>query len=174
MRKSKTVDGTTTGYIWNGSNMVAETNGSNVIQNQYHYGVDGITTANINGTKLYYLKDGHGNIMRTVEPDGTPNNYYIYDAFGNVLEKDYDDVNPFGYCGEYLDSESGLVYLRNRYYDTTTGQFITEDPIKDGLNWYSYCSGNPVAFVDHSGLDSVIFTVDSMQQQAESRKKVYE
>ena len=51
-----------------------------------------------------------------------------------------------------MDSESGLIYLRNRYYDTATGTFITEDPIRDGLNWYSYCNDNPVKFKDENGL----------------------
>ena len=60
--------------------------------------------------------------------------------------------NPFRYCGEYYDEETGLIYLRNRYYDSSTGRFITEDPAKDGLNWYSYCGGNPVMFVDPWGL----------------------
>ncbi|MDO4302264.1 MAG: RHS repeat-associated core domain-containing protein, partial [Clostridia bacterium] len=35
--------------------------------------------------------------------------------------------NPWGYCGEYRDKESGLIYLRNRYYDSSTGRFINED-----------------------------------------------
>ena len=60
--------------------------------------------------------------------------------------------NPFRYCGEYYDEETGLIYLRNRYYDSSIGRFITEDPAKDGLNWYSYCGGNPVMFVDPWGL----------------------
>ena len=60
--------------------------------------------------------------------------------------------NPIRYCGEYYDSESGLIYLRARYYDSENGRFISEDPIKDGYNWYSYCGGNPVMFVDPSGL----------------------
>ncbi len=29
---------------------------------------------------------------------------------------------------------------------------MTEDPIRDGGNWYSYCDGNPVRYVDPSGL----------------------
>lgn len=41
---------------------------------------------------------------------------------------------------------------QNRYYNAPTGRFISEDPIKDGLNWYSYCGGNPVMFVDPLGL----------------------
>ena len=59
--------------------------------------------------------------------------------------------NPFRYCGEYYDAESGFIYLRNRYYDPSTGRFITEDPARDGVNWYVYCSGNPVMFIDPSG-----------------------
>lgn len=73
-----------------------------------------------------------------------------YDAFGNQWKGD--TPSPFGYCGEYLDSESGLIYLRNRYYDSTIGRFINEDPIKDGLNWYSYCGNNPIMMIDPSGL----------------------
>ncbi len=56
------------------------------------------------------------------------------------------------YCGEYFDSETGLIYLRARYYDPAIGRFISEDPVKDGLNWYVYCSNNPVMFVDPLGL----------------------
>ncbi len=56
------------------------------------------------------------------------------------------------YCGEYADRESGLIYLRNRYYDPTQGRFITEDPIRDGTNWYVYCENNPVMYTDPLGL----------------------
>lgn len=79
-----------------------------------------------------------------------------YDAFGNQWQGDVPD--PFGYCGEYLDGESGLIYLRNRYYDSMSGRFITEDPIKDGLNWYAYAENNPIIMIDPNGLDSYIFT----------------
>ena len=39
-----------------------------------------------------------------------------------------------------------------RYLDPTSGRFLTEDPAKDGLNWFSYCGGNPVKFTDPWGL----------------------
>ena len=60
-------------------------------------------------------------------------------------------VDPFGCCGEYLDSETGFLYLRARYYDPTTGRFTSVDPAKDGLNWYAYCNNNPVRYVDRTG-----------------------
>ena len=62
------------------------------------------------------------------------------------------DANPWRYCGEYFDKETGTYYLRARYYNPANGRFSSEDPIRDGLNWYTYCMGNPLRFVDPSGL----------------------
>lgn len=75
-----------------------------------------------------------------------------YDAFGNENSNNTDDSNSFGYNGEYLDRETGLIYLRARYYDPSIGRFISEDPIKDGSNWYAFCNNNPVTFIDPSGM----------------------
>ncbi len=80
------------------------------------------------------------------------------------------EVNPdpaldsMRYAGEYYDAETGLIYLRNRYYDPSIGRFITEDPARDGLNWYAYCGNNPVMFVDPWGLKDVPLrsTVESL------------
>lgn len=81
---------------------------------------------------------------------------YGTNVIGNQLNENENDTNPFRYCGEYLDSETGLTYLRNRYYDNAIGRFITEDPIKDGLNWYVYCENNPVMFADYWGLEDIV------------------
>jgi RHS repeat-associated protein len=43
-------------------------------------------------------------------------------------------------------------YYRARYYDSSNGRFISEDPILSGLNFYAYVTNNPVAFVDPFGL----------------------
>ena len=82
---------------------------------------------------------------------------YIYDAFGNE-QYTMADSNPFRYCGEYADREMGLLYLRNRYYNPSTGRFITEDPIRDGTNWYAYANSNPVMYIDPWGLDAIVIT----------------
>ena len=50
-----------------------------------------------------------------------------YDAYGNTEQSNLPTVNPFGYCGEYFDSETGFLYLRARYYDPKTGRFTAED-----------------------------------------------
>ena len=41
------------------------------------------------------------------------------------------------------------------YYDPLTSRMLTEDPIRDGLNWYTYCGNNPIRFFDPSGLVAV-------------------
>ncbi|WP_337172376.1 RHS repeat-associated core domain-containing protein [Gemmatimonas aurantiaca] len=48
----------------------------------------------------------------------------------------------------------GPQYLRNRYYDATTGQFTQADPIglAGGLNLYGFGSGDPVNYRDPMGL----------------------
>ena len=85
--------------------------------------------------------------------DGTAENFN-YREYGKAAAGTPD---PFDYCGEYTDSETGMVYLRNRYYDHDMGRFINVDPIYSGANWYAYCNGNPVKYIDPSGLESYIF-----------------
>ena len=167
LRTSKTVNREKTNFVWNGQNLAAENKTD--ITNTYTYDMTGVHIANQNGTVTSYLKDYHGNIAGKTTKTGAMFNEMgttmDYDAFGNQWQGDVPD--PFGYCGEYLDGESGLIYLRNRYYDSTTGRFITEDPVKDGLNWYNYCAGNPVMMIDPSGL-----IVTSQKEYADTIKSL--
>ena len=117
--------------------------------NTYTYDVTGISSAVIDGVYRTYMKDTHGSVVGYYNASGERMKQYDYDAFGNRLEGS--DPDPFGYCGEYYDSESGNIYLRARYYNSETGRFISEEPAKDGVNWYVYCGGDPVMKVDPSG-----------------------
>jgi len=78
----------------------------------------------------------------------------VYDAFGAELSATGTWKGPFGYAGGfgYQEDSSGLKLLGHRYYDPTTGRFLSRDPIKDGRNWYVYCDSSPLAFVDENGL----------------------
>jgi len=95
--------------------------------------------------------NGQGDVAILTDNAGNTVASYIFDAYGNT-DSENTVYNPFGYRGEYSDAESGLIYLRARMYDPSTGRFINEDPIRDGLNWYVYCGNNPVMFVDPWGL----------------------
>ena len=130
-------------------NLAGET--TDGISTIYNYDVTGIAGyKKDNEEEVRYIKDPHGNVIDMQQGYDFIGSY-DYSAFGNQLTSTNED-NPFRYCGEYYDNESGNIYLRNRYYNAPTGRFISEDPIKDGLNWYSYCGGNPVMFVDPFGL----------------------
>jgi len=82
-----------------------------------------------------------------------------YDAFGNLAATSGTWTGPFGFAGGYgyqEDTDSGLQLLGHRYYDSSTGRFLTRDPIKDGRNWYGFVGNNPLSFIDPEGLSSVI------------------
>jgi RHS repeat-associated protein len=97
--------------------------------------------------------NAHGDVVQLCDDDGNVIKTYDYDPYGNQLQDvDSTDANPYRYCGEYYDIESGYTYLRARYYDSSIGRFISEDPAMDGYNWYVYCGNNPVMYVDPSGM----------------------
>jgi RHS repeat-associated protein len=80
----------------------------------------------------------------------------VYDAFGNVVGSSGTWNGPFGYAGGFgyqEDADSGLKLLGHRYYDPSTGRFLTRDPAKDGRNWYGYGGGrnSPVSLTDPDG-----------------------
>nr|WP_321411941.1 RHS repeat-associated core domain-containing protein [uncultured Allomuricauda sp.] len=88
---------------------------------------------------------------------------YLYDAYGKNTplpgkttegpgKKEAEGLvpNPFRYNMEYMDAESGLLYLRARYYSPETKCFMSRDTAML-FNRYSFCEGNPVMFTDPSG-----------------------
>ena len=147
-RISKTVDGTKTYQLWDNDRVVSEFDSELNMKINYRIGTNGQVLSD--SKENLYSYDGHGNLVNGKDNSSTT----VYDAYVNKTEDIGIGDAPFGYCGEYTDSESGFVYLRNRYYDPSTGSFITEDPVKDGNNWYGYCAGNPVMYIDKLGLFS--------------------
>ena len=75
----------------------------------------------------YYLYNAHGDVVQLTDSTGAVTKSYDYDAFGNERDPDEEDTNPFRYCGEYFDKETGTYYLRARYYDPLIGRFTQAD-----------------------------------------------
>lgn len=69
------------------------------------------------------------------------------------------DLNFMTYVGGLgvRKDPSGLLYMRQRYYDPELGRWLSADPIgfSGGLNLYGYCGQNPISFVDPLGLDPI-------------------
>ena len=62
--------------------------------------------------------------------------------------------NVYGFKGLPLDEETGLLYVRNRYYDPEMGRFVSADPLGfvDGPNQYQFAVNSPVDMSDPLGL----------------------
>ena len=78
-----------------------------------------------------------------------------YDAFGTPVGSMGSSASPFGFAGQHgyqEDGDSGLKLLGHRYYDASTGRFLTRDKIKEGRNWYQYSLSRPTVMIDPVGL----------------------
>jgi RHS repeat-associated protein len=84
---------------------------------------------------------------------GTLTQTYTFDSFGNVTATNGSVMNPFQYTARESDAQTAMYYYRARYYDSSTGRFLTEDPLRyDPTSFYSYVGGNPVIWADPLGL----------------------
>lgn len=86
--------------------------------------------------------------------DGTSQQNVVYGAFGNVRSLTGSPTNRQRYTGREIDNDTQLYNYRARYYDPSTGRFISEDPLgfNAGINFYTYVGNNPINFNDPSGL----------------------
>lgn len=147
----------TTNYLYDRQNVILETDGGSNVKARYIKGVNYIAKADAKNSVTYFLYNGHGDVVQTTDEAGTIQNQYDYDIWGNPTLTVETAENSIRYAGEYLDSETGLYYLRARYYDSYTGRFTSEDsywgedenPLS--LNLYTYCENDPIRYTDPSG-----------------------
>jgi len=121
----------------------------------FHRGLGGeLISTRKNGNTFTFLHDGLDNAIGLIDSLGNMVADYRFDAWGNQLQSGSNHTvhNPFRWNGEYYDSHTGFVYLRARFLDTTTGRFITEDPIRADFNWYVFGLNDPINRIDPSGL----------------------
>jgi len=91
----------------------------------------------------------------------------LTDAFGNQISSSGVWKGRFAYGGPYgyqEDPDTGLRLLGHRYYDSSTGRFLTRDPISNGNNWYVYCANNTVGYIDADGLKERPLTEKEKEQ----------
>ena len=160
IRTRKTVGSTVTEYFTNGSTILAEKTGSNVLW--YIYDSDGeILGFTYNGTPYYYIKNIQGDVYKVVNASGSVVASYTYDAWGKVLSStgSMAQINSIRYRSYYYDAETGFYYLQSRYYDPETGRFVSSDDTGylgmeetlSSYNLFAYCGNNPVIGYDPEG-----------------------
>jgi len=152
-RISKTINGTTTQFVYDGWDITQEIKAG--VKTNY------IRTLNIDEplsrvsstTTRHYVADALGSTVVLADDTGVTKTTYTYDAFGNATVTGETSDNPFQYTGRENDG-TGLYYYRARYYSQEMQRFISEDPIRlnGGINFFSYVQNSPINFTDPSGL----------------------
>ncbi len=152
--------GITTHYVYSGLDLVQEVNNSGDVIASYVYdSMDHPLSMTRGGVTYSYLFDGQGNVIALTDGAGALIATYRYDPWGKAISVGGSNpalVNSFRFAGRELDAESGLYYLRGRYYDPELGRFISRDPLHLtmlGVNHYAYADNNPINNSDPLGLD---------------------
>ena len=163
--KDATEPAQTTSYIYENGKLLRQITGDEVMT--FVYGSEGVMGFNLSGSteetngNYLYRKNLFGDITGIMNESGAVVYEYTYSAFGKSDKDEETGIgakNPFRYRGYCYDDETGLYYLKSRYYDPEVGRFITIDDISyldpetiNGLNLYSYCANNPITNIDSWG-----------------------
>lgn len=154
----------TTRYFYDGQMPMGEdyTNASTYTRTKYGVGARGIDLIEHNDgsstTFGFPLYDAHGNMVSTLYRSGssfTKDSLKYYVAWGTPTSTSGWMQMYCANLGHRRDAESGLVYMRARYYEPGAGRFVSQDITHNGANWFTYCHNNPVSFVDESGNDEI-------------------
>ena len=162
LRVQKTVNGVVTKYTLHGKNVVHMTSGAD----ELHFFYDAQNRPAVvvyNGAAYAYVKSLQGDIVALLNGAGNVVVSYAYDAWGAPIGKSgsmaetLGSVQPFRYRGYVFDEETGLYYLRSRYYNAVLSRFINMDSVLlKGIlqsNQQAYCINNPILYSDSNGHD---------------------
>ena len=162
LRVQKTVNGVVTKYTLHGKNVVHMTSGAD----ELHFFYDAQNRQAVvvyNGVPYAYVKSLQGDIVAILDESGNTVVSYGYDAWGaplwctGELAETLGKVQPFRYRGYVFDEETGLYYLRSRYYNPQQLRWINSDNIiavNSGFtaaNNYVYCGNSPINRYDANG-----------------------
>jgi RHS repeat-associated protein len=153
-RISKTINGTTTQFVYDGWDIVQEIKSGVKTNYVRSLNIDEPLTRITGATIRHYVKDALGSIMALVDDTGATMTTYVYDAFGNATTSGEASDNSFQYTARENDG-TGLYYYRARYFSPEMQRFISEDPIRlngGDINYFAYVQNNPINFTDPYGL----------------------
>jgi RHS repeat-associated protein len=164
-RSAKTVAGATTQYLTDDRNptgylQVLEEVSGGAVATRYTYAKSIVSqTRDVGSAPItsFYGYDAQGNIAFLTDTNGVTTDTYDYDAWGNIVRRTGATANTRVFDGEEIDQDLGLINLRARQYDVSTGRFTTVDPllgsVRDpiSMNRYLFAHGDPLDRYDPSG-----------------------
>lgn len=167
-RLSKTVNGVTTEYFYNGSILAGQKTGDNILVLMYDNNGD-VFGFTYNGTEYFYVKNAQNDVVAITDANGTIIARYTYDDWGKLIsttdangveitdENHIANINPLRYRSYYLDAETGFYHLKTRYYAPSMCRFLNADAFTQtgqGMldkNIFAYCLNNPINGTDETG-----------------------
>ncbi|MDT8436698.1 MAG: RHS repeat-associated core domain-containing protein [Gemmatimonadota bacterium] len=144
-------------YVWDGDDLHLILDGTGAVKAKLtcYPGIDAPHSLQIGFERYHYALDHAGNVVGLFDDDGNVAGRYRYDPWGRPQGAALDSVyNPLRFQAREWDEETGLYYVRARYYDPDTGRFLSPDPIglDGGTNPYVFAGNDPVHLRDPSGL----------------------
>ncbi|MGX7826360.1 RHS repeat-associated core domain-containing protein [Actinokineospora sp. 24-640] len=152
-RTSRTVGSTTTAFLYDKGNVVAEQDGAGTLTaSLLSTDVDQWAARTAAGVTDTVLTDAQGSVIGLGRADGTIAATQSYDPFGLPAATGDPRGSDLSYTGRQ-DDGTGLLQYRQRYYSPALQRFISEDPIgmAGGTNLYAYVENSPANFVDPTG-----------------------
>ncbi len=125
-RTSKTVNGQTKTYLYDGDDLISETGADYT----FGPGIDQPLERK-SGQNEYYLSDALGSVIGLADGNGVIKTSYNYSPFGKKQTTGTSSGNPFAFTGRE-DDGTGYYYYRARYYSPDQKRFIAEDPLGFG------------------------------------------
>jgi RHS repeat-associated protein len=150
---SRTVGSSTKHLVWDQGESPASLLSDG--EDSYVYGPGGLPFEQISSAEVptYLHHDQLGSTRMLTDGSGIDVGTFTYGAYGTLTGKTGTATAALGYAGQYTMDQSGLQYLRARFYDSGTGQFLTRDPLEKVTRVpYGYAGDDPLNRDDPSGL----------------------
>ncbi len=161
-------------YVWDGWNLVAEFDGADALMRAYSWGtglsgsmqgaggVGGLVAVSAGGTIYFPAYDGNGNVVAYVSgASGQASAQHEYGPFREVIRatSSISPAIPIRWSTKYTDLETDLVYYGHRYYNPSTGRWLSRDPLGEiaCANVYGFVANGPIDQCDPLGLVSIYY-----------------
>jgi RHS repeat-associated protein len=154
-------------YLHDGKSVLDEfQNNSTSLVAHYNY-ADRLISLTTPANRQFYHYAALGTTANLSTDSGTVQKSYRTDPFGEITKEEGDSVNRNIFTGHEHDTETGLIYMKARFYDPDTGRFLQQDSYlgennnPPSLYRYLYAYQNPTVYFDPDGRESVSTMIDN-------------